>query len=134
MGKADLNKIRIGISSCLIGERVRFDSAHKRNAYINSVLAHYFEFTTFCPEVEIGLGTPRAPLRLVTLNDKVRCVGVKDSSLDVTEKLYQSADQNKTWHEQLCGYILKKIRPAAGWSEYIGVRAQNSLILASIVI
>ncbi len=97
-----------------MGERVRFDSGHKRNAYINSVLAHYFEFTSYCPEVEIGLGTPRAPLRLVTINDEVRCVGVKDPRLDVTEKLYQSADQKKAWHEQVSGYILKKDSPSCG--------------------
>ncbi|MFT5659133.1 MAG: hypothetical protein ACI9KN_002416 [Gammaproteobacteria bacterium] len=114
MHKANSDKIKIGISSCLMGERVRFDTGHKRNAYINAVLTPYFEFTSFCPEVEIGLGTPRAPLRLVTFGDEVRCVGTRDPELDVTQKLYQAADQSKSWHKHLSGYILKKDSPSCG--------------------
>ena len=114
MSSSGITKIKIGISSCLMGEKVRFDTGHKRNAYINSVLTPFFEFSSYCPEIEIGLGTPRAPLRLVAIDDQVRCVGVKDSSQDVTEKLYQSADEQKAWHQQLCGYILKKGSPSCG--------------------
>ncbi len=109
-----LEKIKIGISSCLMGEKVRFDSGHKRNAYINGILANFFEFTNFCPEVEIGLSIPREPIRLVTLNDKVHCVGTRNPELDVTEDLYKSADEQQAWHRQLCGYILKKGSPSCG--------------------
>ena len=77
MNPEGLEKIKIGISSCLMGERVRFDSGHKRNAYINGILSNFFEFTAFCPEVEIGLSIPREPIRLVKLNDQVRCVGIR---------------------------------------------------------
>ncbi|MEJ2445085.1 MAG: DUF523 domain-containing protein, partial [Exilibacterium sp.] len=58
-------KIPIGISSCLLGDKVRFDSGHKHNAYITGTLGEYFEFRPFCPEVAIGLGVPREPIRLV---------------------------------------------------------------------
>jgi len=109
-----LEKIKIGISSCLMGEKVRFDSGHKRNAYINGILSNFFEFTAFCPEVEIGLSIPREPIRLVTLNDKVSCVGTRNPELDVTENLYRSADEQQFWHRQLCGYILKKGSPSCG--------------------
>jgi uncharacterized protein YbbK (DUF523 family) len=68
-------KIQIGISRCLLGEKVRYDSGHKRNAYINTVLSQYFEFKSFCPEVSIGLGIPREAIRLVTMEEKIRCVG-----------------------------------------------------------
>lgn len=114
MNGEGLEKIKIGISSCLMGEKVRFDSGHKRNAYINGILANFFEFTTFCPEVEIGLSIPREPIRLVTLNDKVHCVGTRNPEFDVTEDLYKSADEQQAWHRQLCGYILKKGSPSCG--------------------
>ena len=114
MNGKGLEKIKIGISSCLMGEKVRFDSGHKRNAYINGILANFFEFTTFCPEVEIGLSIPREPIRLVTLNDKVHCVGTRNPELDVTEDLYKSADEQQAWHRHLCGYILKKGSPSCG--------------------
>ena len=114
MNREGLDKIKIGISSCLMGEKVRFDSGHKRNAYINGILSNFFEFTAFCPEVEIGLSIPREPIRLVTLNDEVRCVGTRNPGLDVTEDLYRSADEQQAWHRQLCGYILKKGSPSCG--------------------
>ena len=114
MKQESLGKIKIGISSCLMGEQVRFDSGHKRNAYINGILSNFFEFTSFCPEVAIGLSIPREPIRLVTFNDEVRCVGVKTPDLDVTEDLYRSADEQQDWHRGLCGYILKKGSPSCG--------------------
>jgi len=114
MSQVELEKIKIGISSCLLGEKVRFDSGHKRNAYINGILSNYFEFSAFCPEVEIGLSVPREPIRLVTFDDKVHCVGTRTKSLDVTEDLYQAADAQKAWHQHLCGYILKNGSPSSG--------------------
>lgn len=107
-------KIKIGISSCLLGEKVRFDAGHKRNSYINNVLAQYFDFTSFCPEMSIGLGVPRQTIRLVIRNDELRCIGNKDEDLDVTEKLYQSAEDQRHWHTDLSGYILKKDSPSCG--------------------
>lgn len=109
-----MKKIKIGVSSCLLGENVRFDSGHKRNTYITKVLSQFFEFRGFCPEVAIGLGVPRPTIRLILKDDEVRCVGNKDPELDVTEKLYQSAESQKHWHQELCGYILKKDSPSCG--------------------
>ena len=114
MDKFSSEKIQIGISSCLLGANVRFDSGHKKNAYIAGVLRDYFEFVPFCPEVEIGLGIPREPIRLVSVNDDVRCVGTKNNDLDVTDALYAIAEQQKTWHDALCGYIVKKDSPSCG--------------------
>lgn len=106
--------IKIGISSCLLGAKVRFDSGHKKNAYVTGVLGDYFEFVSFCPEVEIGLGIPRETIRLVFVNNDIRCVGTKNTDLDVTDKLYDIADKQKQWHEELCGYIFKKDSPSCG--------------------
>lgn len=97
-----------------MGENVRFDSGHKKNAYITGILNNYFEFSPFCPEVSIGLGIPRETIRLVNVDDEVRCVGTKSADLDVTEKLYQSAEDQRNWHTELSGYILKKDSPSCG--------------------
>ena len=77
-------------------------------------MSNYFEFSGFCPEVDIGLSIPREPIRLVTIDDKVHCVGTKTKTIDVTEDLYHSADEQKAWHQHLCGYILKKGSPSCG--------------------
>lgn len=109
-----MHKIQIGISSCLLGENVRFDTGHKRNTYITKVLSQFFDFKGFCPEVSIGLGVPRQTIRLVLEHDEIKCVGNKDRELDVTEKLYQSAEDQKHWHQALSGYVLKKDSPSCG--------------------
>jgi uncharacterized protein YbgA (DUF1722 family)/uncharacterized protein YbbK (DUF523 family) len=109
-----MQKIRVGISSCLLGEEVRFDGGHKNNPYIVGTLGQYFEFTPFCPEVDIGLGTPREPIRLVVAEDGTRCVGTKTESLDVTDQLTVSADNQKSWQQDIFGYILKKDSPSCG--------------------
>ena len=109
-----MKKIPIGISSCLLGELVRFDGSHKRDAYINGTLSQYFEFIPFCPEVAIGLGTPRPPIHLVKIDNDIRCLGVKDPQLDVTSRLKDYATQQTDRHAELCGYILKKDSPSCG--------------------
>jgi uncharacterized protein YbgA (DUF1722 family)/uncharacterized protein YbbK (DUF523 family) len=114
MNTPSTSNIKIGISSCLLGEKVRFDSGHKKNSYITGVLMNYFEFSPFCPEVAIGLGIPRETIRLVSVDDEIRCKGSKNDELDVTEKLYDMADQQRDWHQELCGYILKKNSPSCG--------------------
>ena len=108
------NKISIGISSCLLGHKVRFDSGHKNNSYINNTLSEYFDFIPFCPEVDIGLGIPRETIRLVLLDDKVHCVGSKNPDLDVTDRLKDCAQEQKSWQQNLSGYILKKDSPSCG--------------------
>jgi len=107
-------KITIGISSCLLGEKVRYDGGHKRDAYINNILSRYFDFRPFCPEVSIGLGVPRPTIQLVQVEDKIRCVGTKDDKLDVTDQLCQTANDQACWHKEISGYILKKDSPSCG--------------------
>ncbi len=106
--------IPVGISSCLLGEEVRFDGGHKNSPYINQTLGLYFRFKPFCPEVDIGLGIPREPIRLVVAEDQTRCVGTKSSELDVTDKLIASADSQQDWQGKIFGYILKKDSPSCG--------------------
>lgn len=108
------HKISIGISSCLLGHKVRFDSGHKQNSYINNTLSEYFDFVPFCPEIDIGLGIPREAIRLVLIDEKVHCVGSKTADLDVTQQLKDSAKQQFQWQKNLSGYILKKDSPSCG--------------------
>jgi uncharacterized protein YbgA (DUF1722 family)/uncharacterized protein YbbK (DUF523 family) len=119
-------KIPIGISSCLLGEAVRYDGGHKRDAYITGTLSEYFEFRPCCPEVGIGLGVPRPTLHLVHAANGVRCVGVKESSCDVTDRLRDYADCLHNKHAELCGYILKKDSPSCGM-ERVKVYGDNGI-------
>lgn len=110
-----LEKIPVGISSCLLGQRVRYDGGHKNHSYIASTLGEYFDFRPFCPELEIGLGVPRKPIRLSRVDsDVIRCVPIGDSSTDLTPRLQGCADAQQDWQRELCGYILKKDSPSCG--------------------
>ncbi len=120
-----MKKIPIGISSCLLGQNVRFDGGHKRDSYITGTLTEYFDFHPFCPEVEIGLGTPRPTIHLVKIDNAIRCVGIKDPEMDVTERLRSRAEYQKDLHADLCGYILKKDSPSCGMERvkvYVGAQ------------
>jgi uncharacterized protein YbgA (DUF1722 family)/uncharacterized protein YbbK (DUF523 family) len=109
-----MKKIPIGISSCLLGENVRYDGGHRLDAYITGTLGEYFEFRPFCPEMGIGLGAPRPTLHLVKIDDTVHCVGIKDPDWNVTEPLRNYAVQQQSLYDDLCGYILKKNSPSCG--------------------
>ncbi|MCK9637704.1 MAG: DUF523 and DUF1722 domain-containing protein [Methylobacter tundripaludum] len=120
-----MKKIPIGISGCLLGQNVRFDGGHKRDSYITGTLSEYFDFQAFCPEVEIGLGTPRPTIHLVKIDNTVRCVGIKDPEMDVTDRLRSHAEYQKDLHADLCGYILKKDSPSCGMERvkvYVGAQ------------
>ena len=109
-----IDKIPVGISSCLLGETVRYDGGHKFHSYIVSTLGEFFEYRPFCPELTIGLGVPREPIRLVANNGEIRCIGTKTSALDVTDQLIQCAHDQQHWHAAIFGYILKKDSPSCG--------------------
>ena len=107
--------IPVGVSSCLLGERVRYDGGHKGHSYITGTLGEYFSFRPFCPELAIGLGIPRKPIRLQRLpGNTIRCVQTGNLDADYTDALQQCADEQKQWQEKLCGYILKKDSPSCG--------------------
>jgi uncharacterized protein YbgA (DUF1722 family)/uncharacterized protein YbbK (DUF523 family) len=109
-----MNKIPVGISSCLLGQPVRYDGGHKQDSYIVGTLTEYFDFKAFCPEVAIGMGTPRPTIQLAKIDNEIRSIGVKNPGFDVTNALRDYASQQKTVHGDLCGYILKKDSPSCG--------------------
>lgn len=106
--------IRIGISACLLGEKVRFDANHKLDTYIRDTLGQYFEFVPVCPEVAIGLGVPRPTLRLVGDPAQPRAVGVLDPGRDVTAALEDYGRRMARELPPLAGYLLKSKSPSCG--------------------
>ena len=113
-------RIPVGISACLMGESVRFNGSHKRSRFCTDVLSRYFDFRPVCPEVAIGLGTPREPIRLVASSSddqQPRALGVSDDTLDVTQPLTDFADSCADSMDDLCGFILMQKSPSCGLFE-----------------
>ncbi len=109
------DRIRIGVSACLLGEPVRFDGGHKRSHFVTDELAPFVEFVRVCPEVESGMSTPRPAVRLVRGDEGARMLEVK-SGLDHTERMetYAELRVQALLAEDLSGFILKKDSPSCG--------------------
>ena len=106
--------IKIGVSACLLGRKVRFNGGHKRSRFITDALVDHFDFVAFCPEVAIGMGTPRQPIRLVGDDRNPQAVGVKTSQLDVSQPLRNYGKKVAGDTTDLCGFIFKKDSPSCG--------------------
>lgn len=111
----DESTIRVGISSCLLGQEVRWDGGHKRDRFLTDELAPYVEWVAVCPEVEIGMGTPRETVQLVREQGGLHLVGTR-SRRDWTEAMESFAVRRVRALERLdlCGYVLKKDSPSCG--------------------
>lgn len=109
------NPIRLGVSACLLGQNVRYDGGHKRNAYVADTLAAHFEFVPVCPEVECGLPVPREAMRLVGDQAAPRLVTVH-TGIDLTERMltYCARRVEELAGEHLCGYVFKSKSPSSG--------------------
>jgi uncharacterized protein YbgA (DUF1722 family)/uncharacterized protein YbbK (DUF523 family) len=108
-------RLRLGVSSCLLGERVRYDGQHKLDHYIRDVLGQYADLVPVCPEVECGLPIPRPSLRLVGDPEQPRLVVTK-SGEDLTERMQSWARQRleALESEDLSGFIFKSNSPSSG--------------------
>jgi len=108
-------KIRIGISSCLLGERVRYDGGHKLDHFLRDTLGRFVEYVPVCPEVECGLPVPREPMRLVGSAESPRLVTVR-TRRDLTEQMLRWAERRvvELEKEGLCGFIFKSGSPSSG--------------------
>jgi uncharacterized protein YbgA (DUF1722 family)/uncharacterized protein YbbK (DUF523 family) len=107
--------IRVGVSSCLLGQEVRYDSGHKRDRYLTDILDDYVEWVSVCPEVESGMPTPRPAMRLVEDGQNVRMAEIK-TNIDHTTQMtkFSQLRVRKLRDQNLCGYILKKNSPSCG--------------------
>lgn len=111
----DGGKIKIGISSCLLGNPVRFDGGHKHDRYITGTLGAYFDFVPVCPEVECGLPVPRESMRLVGNPTSPRLVSHKTNT-DHTARMNGWAQDRveQLSYDKLCGFIFKSKSPSSG--------------------
>jgi uncharacterized protein YbgA (DUF1722 family)/uncharacterized protein YbbK (DUF523 family) len=114
-GDGNARPIRVGISSCLLGNEVRYDGGHKRDRYLTDTLGQFFAWVPVCPEVEMGLGTPRETLRLVGDPSAPRLVFGKTRG-DQTDGMqtWAKGRLDQIAHMDLCGYILKSDSPSCG--------------------
>jgi uncharacterized protein YbbK (DUF523 family) len=107
--------LRIGISSCLLGDEVRFDGGHKRDPLLTDRLGPFVEWVRVCPEVEVGMGVPREPLRLVNVGGDTRMI-TTHTGVDHTDSMRAFAVRRIKELEALGlrGYVLKKDSPSCG--------------------
>jgi uncharacterized protein YbgA (DUF1722 family)/uncharacterized protein YbbK (DUF523 family) len=108
-------KIRLGVSACLLGEAVRHDGGHKKDAFLTDTLGPFVEWIPVCPEVEIGLGIPRDTIRLVGDAEAPRLV-VEKTGRDLTESMrrYAAAKTRELEALGLHGYVFKRASPTCG--------------------
>jgi uncharacterized protein YbgA (DUF1722 family)/uncharacterized protein YbbK (DUF523 family) len=110
-----LSRLRVGISACLLGQEVRFDGGHKRDSFLTDELGQHVEWVPVCPEVEVGMGTPREPVRLVRDGDRARMITTR-TNIDYTDRMNRWGRKRVAAlaGEDLDGYVLKKNSPSCG--------------------
>jgi uncharacterized protein YbgA (DUF1722 family)/uncharacterized protein YbbK (DUF523 family) len=119
--------LRVGISSCLLGEEVRFDGGHKHDRFLTDQLGPFVEWVPVCPELELGMGVPREAVNLRRDGGRIRMLGAK-SGRDWTDQMEAFAARRvrALAKLELCGYVLKKDSPSCGM-ERVKVREPSGL-------
>ncbi|MEH6358755.1 MAG: DUF523 domain-containing protein [Pseudomonadales bacterium] len=116
-----LTKPLVGISACLCGDHVRYDGHTKGHPALIAALEPYLNLQKICPEVAIGMGTPRDPIQLSKESGEIRAIGIKNPDYDVTSALKKYARDlfpvsliTTPESMPLCGYIFKSRSPSCG--------------------
>ncbi len=109
------SKPRLGISSCLLGQKVRFDGGHKRELFLTELFGKFVEWMPICPEMEVGMGVPRESVRLVGPLAHPRMIAEK-SGTDWTQAMhhYAALRLRDIAEKNLAGYVFKKNSPSCG--------------------
>jgi len=120
-------KLKIGISSCLLGKNVRYNGENKLDRFIVKILGHYFSYIPICPEVECGLGIPRLPMRLEG-NPKRPKLVITSTNIDITKKMLSWSKEkvHKLEKEHLDGFIFKSRSPSCGILDLTVYRKKKS--------
>ncbi len=110
-----MEKIKLGVSSCLLGERVRYDGGDKRDRFLTDTLGAYVDWVLVCPEVESGLSVPREAMHLVGDIEAPRLVTIR-TGVDHTSRMRKWAKKKVTSlaAEDLCGFVFKSRSPSSG--------------------
>lgn len=108
-------KIKLGISSCLLGKNVRYDSGHKLDHYLKDMLGKFVEWVGICPEAECGLGIPREAMHLVGNPESPRLI-TKTTNIDHTGRMLEWAEKKlkELEKEKISGFIFKNNSPSCG--------------------
>ncbi len=108
-------KIKLGISTCLLGENVRYDGGHKLDRYLVNIVGEFVEWAPVCPEVECGLSTPREAMHLVGDEENPRLVTIR-GNVDHTERMLTWAEKrlDQLEAENFCGFVFKSKSPSSG--------------------
>ena len=114
MSDSQTARPKIAISACLLGHEVRYNGGHKASSLCKEALARHFDYVPLCPEVAIGLGTPREPIRLVGDIAAPRAVGTVNRQLDVTEQLAAYGREMASAQQEISGYIFMQQSPSCG--------------------
>ncbi len=112
-----MSKPLVGISSCLLGNAVRYDGEHTLNQTLVESLGQVLALQAFCPEVNSGMSIPRPPIQLRQTERGIRCVRVDDHNIDVTNTLNGSFVPQLPWLQTLHGFILKASSPSCGMEQ-----------------
>ena len=109
------DRIKLGISSCLLGMKVRYDGGHKYDPFLVRILGEFAEYIPVCPEVEAGFPVPREAFRLVGPSDAPR-LATRKTGIDVTGRMRLWAEKRlkELEAEDLCGFIFKSNSPSSG--------------------
>ena len=118
--------LRIGISRCLLGEHVRHDGGHKRDGFLIEALSRHVEWVPVCPEVEVGMGTPREAIRLVGDPRAPRLITIT-TGIDHTDAMNCFAQQRVRELEtlDLSGFVFKSDSPSCGIKQVSLFNAQG---------
>jgi uncharacterized protein YbbK (DUF523 family) len=108
-------KPRVGVSACLLGQAVRYNGGHKRDALLLEILGPHVEWLPVCPEMELGMGTPRPPIRLQRRDEAIRLV-MPSTGSDYTDAMREYAERRVEILAEagLDGYVLKQGSPSCG--------------------
>ena len=127
-GGAECGRPRLAVSSCLLGQMVRYDGRHKRHDWLVDALGRYVDFMPLCPEVSIGLGIPREPLHLTGDPDYPRVRAVNHPGRDVTTALQVQGRAVAATLDGVAGYVFKSRSPSCGLF-HVGVLTESGEVV-----
>ena len=119
------NKIKIAVSSCLLGEAVRYDGTDKHIEYITQQLSLNYNLISLCPEMAVGMGVPRPPIHLVDDGSGIQVVGIENPECNMTKALTEYGNEVVKTYPDICGYIFKKNSPSCGIKDVKVLNAQG---------
>ena len=118
--------ISLGVSACLLGQKVRFDGGHKFSNPV-SCLGRIFHLAPICPEVGIGMPTPRPPVRLVEERGKIKLLSIENPQLDFSAEIRVFAEKSLNEIRNYAGYVFKKNSPSCGLNSIVYDRHANKI-------